>query len=563
VVEHLAAVARLLGSDRAAAVWIDEYGPGLVHAHAVVDLLSDTPRRRFAAEPLRMAWNDGVPGKLDVPDVDRSGPIPIHDAGRSLCAVALGSDGTKAWFLVADGLNTRLPLDRETSGQLMFIAGECAGVLLHRDLPAGTRGRPRQRFAGWPVLRDIEGHEDDEATNRRIGGRFLVARQLRAVYDDDFAVDPAAFAQQLDAVGRELTRIPQDDPERPLWDEVLRGLDAADWGLLAEATLALAGHVESQEHLHGARELYALANGIAAAAGAPTAAMESARLLARLLRRKGEWDEAVRWYEGARAAARVEGDRTTEAVVLDGWASTVVDKGNLPGARALLHEGLTAANESGSHWAIASIHHTLMRVERLSGRLPQAVAHGWRAVTLFPQEEKRYFALVSLAACFVEMRELDAAEDSYTIVLERVDRPDFRFAAFEMLAHVSALRGDRAEFEKRLARVESAGWRERASTPVHAQILQHHGLSWKALGDREAARAWLTRARDYAQEHGVNQIYFECDQAISELENAGATPVSAPFGATEATPSDPVLAAADLAEIRVGVGALRRELASV
>jgi tetratricopeptide (TPR) repeat protein len=436
-------------------------------------------------------------------------------------------------------------------------------VLLHRDLPAGTRGRPRQRFAGWPVLRDIEGREDDEATNRRIGGRFLVARQLRAIYDDDFAVDPAAFVQQLDAVGRELTRIPQDDPERPLWDDVLRALDRADWRSLAAATLALAGHVEGQGNLHGARELYALANGIAAAAGAPTEAMESARLLGRLLRRKGEWDEAIRWYEGARAAARVEGDRTTEAVVLDGLASTVRDKGNLPGARTLLHEGLTAAKESGSDWAIASIHHTLMSVERLSGRLPQAVAHGWRAVTLFPQEEKRYFALVSLARCFVEMHELDAAEDSYTIVLERVDRPDFRFAAFEMLAHISALRGDRERFEERLARVEGAGWRERASTPVHAQILQYHGLSWRALGDREAARVWLTRARDYAQEHGVNQVYFECDQAISELENAGPTPVSAPFDATEAAPLDPVLAPADLAEIRVGVGALRRELAPV
>ena len=561
--EHLAAVARLLGSDRAAAVWIDEYGPGLVHPHVVLDLISDTPRRRFAAEPLRMAWNDGVPGKLDIPDLDRSGPIPIHDAARSLCAVALGSDGTKAWFLVADGLNTRLPLDRETAGRLMFVAGECAGVLLHRDLPAGSGGRPRQRFAGWPVLRDIEGREEDEATNRRIGGRFLVARQLRAVYDDDFAVDPAALAQQLDAVGRELTRIPQDDLERPLWDDVLRGLDAGDWRSLAAATLALASHVEGQGHLHGARELYALANGIAAAAGAPTEAMESARFLGRLLRRKGEWDEAVRWYEGARAAARVEGDRTTEAVVLDGWASTVVDKGNLPSARALLHEGLTAANESGSDWAVASIHHTLMRVERLSRRLPQAVAHGWRAVTLFPQEDNRYAALVSLAACFVEMGELDAAEDSYMIVLERVDRPDQRFAAFEMLAHISALRGDRAEFEQRLERVEHAGWRERASTPVHAQILRDRGLSWKALGDREAARVWLTRGRDYAQEHGVNQVYFECDQAISELENARATPVSAPFDATEVASADPMFASADLAEIRDGVGALRRELAPV
>ena len=190
VVHHLAEAARLLAADRVAAVWIDEYGPGVVHPDTVLDLLSDIPRRRFAAEPLRLAWNDGVPGKIDLPDLGRSGLISIHDATRSLCAVALGSDGSRAWFLIVEGLGARLPLDGETSGRLMFLAGECAGVLLHRDLPAGGRARARPRFAGWPVLRDTEGRENEEATSRRIGSRFLVARLLRATVDDDFAIDP-------------------------------------------------------------------------------------------------------------------------------------------------------------------------------------------------------------------------------------------------------------------------------------------------------------------------------------------------------------------------------------
>ena len=55
VVHHLAEAARLLAAERVAAVWIDEYGPGVVHPHTVLDLLSDIPRRRFAAEPLRLA----------------------------------------------------------------------------------------------------------------------------------------------------------------------------------------------------------------------------------------------------------------------------------------------------------------------------------------------------------------------------------------------------------------------------------------------------------------------------------------------------------------------------
>jgi tetratricopeptide (TPR) repeat protein len=562
IMEHLAGVSRLLGSDRVAAVWIDEYGPGLVHPHVVLDLISDTPRRRFSADPLRMAWNDGVPGKLDLPDVDRSGPIPIHDTARSLCAVALGSDGAKAWFLVADGLNTRLPLDRETSGALMFLAGECAGVLLHRDLPAGTRGRPRQRFAGWPVLRDIEGREEDEATNRRIGGRFLVARQLRALVDDDFAVDVGTLSQQLQAISRELTRVPREDPERGLWEDVLRELDRGDWRELAAATLALAGHVEGQGHTHGARELYGLAHVTAVTAGAPTEAAEGARLLGRLLRNRGEWDEAIRWYEGARAVAQVEGDRRLEAVVLDGLASAVRDRGNLPGARALLHEGLVAAQESGDDYALASVHDTLMIVEMLSGRLPHAVAHGWRAVNLH-REDERYNALVSLAGCFFGMGELGAAEDSYAIVLKRVARPDNQYVAVEMLAHLAALRGDRKQFDEWIERQNMSGWRELVSPRVYAQTLQYRGLSWQALGDRAAARTWLERARDYAQEHAVNQVFFDSETSLAELESTGATPAHASRDAAEAAPGDPGPAPAELAEIRIGVGVLRRELAPV
>ena len=504
-----------------------------------------------------------MPGKIDLPDLGRSGLISIHDATRSLCAVALGSDGSRAWFLIVEGLGARLPLDGETSGRLMFLAGECAGVLLHRDLPAGGRARARPRFAGWPVLRDIEGREDEEATSRRIGSRFLVARLLRATVDDDFAIDPKAMAEQVTAVARELTGVPPDDPEQLLWDAVLRGLDRGDWRVLSAATRALARSVELQGHHHGARELYEIAHHAAVAGGSLVEAAECARMLGRLFRWRGEWDEAIRWYEAARAAVRLEADSATEAVVLDGLASAVRDKGNLPRARELLQEGLLIAQESGDDYALASIHHTFMSVERLSGRLAHAVAHGWRAVNLHPEEEKRHFVLVSLAGCLAEMGELNTAEDSYAIVAERVQRTDWRCAALVMLAHISALRGDRPMFEERLERHSRAGWRESASTPVHAQTLQYLGLSWLALGETGPARTWLERARDYAQEHGVNQVYFECESALAGLDSTGATPAVASVGAeaAEVAPGDPL--PADLAEIRGEIGALRRELAPV
>src|SRR5262249_6020871 len=152
-------------------------------------------------------------------------------------------------------------------------------VLLHRDLGRSSRLQARERFAGWPVLRDIEGRESDSVASGRIGGRFLVARAVRSVVEEDLAFEPAALTRQIEGVGRELARISADEGERPLWDEVLRALERAEWQPLARTTLDLAKRVEDQRHPHGACELYTLAHAVAVAALAPGEAAESARLL--------------------------------------------------------------------------------------------------------------------------------------------------------------------------------------------------------------------------------------------------------------------------------------------
>ena len=373
-------------------------------------------------------------------------------------------------------------------------------------------------------------------------------------------MEPAALAQQLEGVRREFSRLARQDQERPLWDEVLRSLEQGDWRALASSTLALGKTVDDQGHRHGAREFYALSHAVAVAVVATSEAVESARLIGRLHRLQGEWDEAIRWYEGARAAARGEGDHATEAIVIDGLASAMRDRGNLPAAREVLHEGLQVAKESGDDYSVASIHHSLMTIEQRAGRLPRAVAYGWSALNLHREEESRCYVLVSLAGCFLKMGELDAAEDSYALVAERVEKLDWRYAALETLAHVSALRGHRDLFDERVARADGTEWKTGASVPVHAQILQFRAMSWKALGDLVQARAWLERARDYVQEHEVNQVLFEVEALLAGLDNDEAAS-TAGVTAAEAASTEPGLPAAEMEEIRGGVGAMRRALA--
>lgn len=515
----LEAAVGILDADRAAVLWVDEYGPGLVHVHVLLDLLSDRPRRSFPLEPLRRAWQEGVPGILDAPDLERSEIPVLHDSVRSACAVALGSDGARAWFLVADGSSARRPLEADAGQDLMFVAGEVAGVVLHRDLEeaAAAAGAAGERFAGWTVLQDVEGREKDSEAGRRISARFLVVRALLSTIDDDFASDPEALAHQLEATRRELGDVLAGDPERRRWDALLDALEAGVLEDVAETTLDLAGHLESMKHLHGSATLYRAAYDVAVAVGAAATALEAGRLLGRLERRRGEWEGAVHWYGVAREVARERGDRGKEAVVLSGWANVLRDRGNLPGARSVLLEGIEAARESGDAYALGSAHHDLMAVEQDSGQLGRAIVHGWRAVEVYPREENRLHAMTALAGCFLATGELQAADDAYSIVLARVEHPEYRLIAREALAHVAARRGRADDFRAMGAASDAAGWDVGTGMWTRAQVLLFRGLSYEALGEAENARSWLERARAFAEENGVNKVSFDAEAALTRL----------------------------------------------
>jgi tetratricopeptide (TPR) repeat protein len=478
--DQLREIIALVGADRAGVVWVDEYGPALVHVHCIVDLFSDVPRISFPAKSLRAAWEDGIPGLADLPNLDRSEAKLASDGPRSLAAVALGSDGARAWFLAVDSVLPRRALTEEVRGELMFLAGEAASIVLHRDDAAGSQGRgsPEESgFAGWPVLKDIEGRENDEALNRRIAARFLVVRAVRGLV--------AALERQ-------------ELPE------------------LAFTTLELARHVERQDHLSGALELCRLAFRLAGIAGSATVAMDAARFHGRIFRRLARWDEATRWYGYAKEIARCVGDGGRESVILDGLASTYRDRGNLPGARELLHEALALGRQAGDRYAEGSAHHSLAVIEKMSGHLDRAISHGWSAVRTHGEGEPWLAALTDLAGVFVEVGELQAAEDAYTIVMGSSGSYVYRTYALDALAYVAALSGNQQEFERRAARADASGWTE-AAPAIRAEFSYFRGKSWEALGDLKAASHWYERALALADRHGLNKIYFDAEAALGRL----------------------------------------------
>ncbi len=551
LLEHLVDVTRITGADRAAVVWVDEYGPGLVHPHVVLDLASDRPRRFFALEPLQRAWDTGVPGVF----CHDEGTTSLHGRIPWTLAVALGSDGSRAWFLVVDALVPRASLPQKLRGRIMFLAGECSAVVLHRDLDARVEEADpdgsKPGFAGWPILKDIEGREEDDVESRRIALRFIVARLPRLLVEDDLAVPVDRLREQAQRARAEIEGQFSGDgsPESDLWSSILDAFQDADLETLAERIVELGDLAESGGHLHGAIELYSTAYEIAAAMGAVSTAVEAARFSGRVYRRLAQWGDAHRWYGVARGVAEAAGLDARVAVILDGVASTHRSRGNLPAARSTLDEALAFAERSEDARAVGSVYHGLMALEKVAGNLDLAVHHGWRAVTTYDREDDRMYALATLGGALVEVGELEAGEDAWTVVRYMADNHYYRLYAFDALAYVAALRGDAAAFAAHAADADAMGWMT-GTTSAKAEILLYRGLSYAALGEADEARSWFERAVTFSEENGFGQILFKAEEALRDMDRV------------QPPAEDPFAESPTWVEVRTGLKELRREWAA-
>jgi tetratricopeptide (TPR) repeat protein len=540
--EHLQEVAGLTGADRVGVVWIDEFSPEIVHPDQVLDLLADNPRRRFSAEPLHRAWELGIPGTYDRPREPELG-------SAATLAISLGSDGSRAWFLCAESMRSRPELDRFVRDRVLFLAGEVSSIVLHRDLDTDGERPGVPGFAAWRTLGDLEGHEEDTERARIVARRFIVVR-LGAMYvDEALAVADERRAEQVERARRELLREDVSTPgERDLAEDVLAAYESADLVALGTALVALGEEAERQDHTFGALDAYECAYAMAAASCDTHLAVDAARKAGRVLRRRAEWQESERWYAVALAIADVIGDRSLAARSLSGLGLVKRERGNLPAARERFGEALVVAEQGADTETLASIYHDLMGLEHLAGDLHQALRHGWKAVNTYVSEVGRLRCLTNLAGVLRDTGDCAAAEDAYTVVAHSSDEVYYRIYAYDGLAYVAALRGDRGAFNHWSARCDELGW-ERGPLSAKAEILYYRGRSLELLGSGEAAREWLERAVAFADEHGFARTLFSAENALRSLAVESRTH----FDGAPVTPQ----------HVREGLRTMRAELTGV
>jgi tetratricopeptide (TPR) repeat protein len=103
--------------------------------------------------------------------------------------------------------------------------------------------------------------------------------------------------------------------------------------------------------------------------------------------------------------------------------------------------------------------------------------------------------------------------------------------AWDALVYLAALRGDEEALEARAARCDELDW-ESGQRAAAAEILYYRSLSYRALGRLTEACEWLTRAIDFAEQHGFNRTLFAAEKARASLESPEQIPAAEPAAGT-------------------------------
>jgi hypothetical protein len=107
-------VAHLAGAERAVIFWRAVSGDPAPTPFVVLDVAHDPARLQL---------------KELAPVCGEHSPAELHDRGREGLVVCLGTKGDRVWGLLVDGGARAAPLSSREREDILFLSGECAGLL--------------------------------------------------------------------------------------------------------------------------------------------------------------------------------------------------------------------------------------------------------------------------------------------------------------------------------------------------------------------------------------------------------------------------------------------------
>lgn len=381
-------------------------------------------------------------------------------------------------------------------------------------------------FPAWPVLRDIEVNDRDLELARRARLRFLALRPVRRLLDRGFTnVGRESYLAQIEAVREELGYLPARDAERARLARYLHNIEDGEPGRIVTATLDMANACGAAGQTFGAEEYALTALGLARSAGDVHLQGVANTTLARIYRKREQWNDTAECVQRAVALAESVGDQSEAVRARAELAFAAADRGDHEAARSLLSEALADARSSKDIQAEALAQAKLCACELAFGNPGAALEHGWSALHQLDDVRERAALLEQVGSAFAEVGLHKAAERCFTMVAQRGVDPALRVRARAAhAAQAAAVGASHAFHDRRTALLNDAA--EWSGDPRVAAFVQLElGRASVVTQDLDFAREHLREAIETARRHLLADILASAQAASEALENNNLKPL--------------------------------------
>ena len=396
-----------------------------------------------------------------------------------------------------------------TSLGLVWSSAETGGVL-HPYLTLCSESEDGCGFEGVPEEFSASSRRESVVGRLRSGqtkantraGMFLAERDGRSWF-------LVLQADECLKVGRELGRAAEVAAWVAMWAIGRIERAEATAGLCAMELVADGEVAEDASDFEAAIASYGQALEAALCTANASAAIRAARFSGRVLRKLGQWDEAVVWYERARDTALALGRLAEGAYITVGLANVRRHKGAMPAAAALYHTAIEEGTQCAARQVVAQGHFGLMLIQVHAEDWKAAVQAGWEALTEARGLSDEWDILAVLGNCFRMLGRSEEAWCCNLMTLKGSPLVETRHHAAQNLAVIAALRGDEASFDYFSAKVDDT----ELSPMAKGQIQFERGQALLALGRPGGSEA-LEEALRYAEESKLGKLVFDIEAAL-------------------------------------------------
>jgi tetratricopeptide (TPR) repeat protein len=254
-------------------------------------------------------------------------------------------------------------------------------------------------------------------------------------------------------------------------------------------------------------------------------------------------DDAINAFEAASDIASAVGDMVGILRARIGEAQIAVLRGNLPRAVAILDETIGKSNGEALRDVRSRALHDRSGVALLSGQYDLAIRLAYEALGHSESPIERDRILGDIAGAFFYLGVYSAARDAYLVLAATAQEQYTRWASTLNLMEISARTGSEPHFEQYRRQLLGRELPPLLATGFEIQL----GTGYQLFGRLDKARTHLERALAMAREHGLNQFFFEAEEALLQLQAPKST-------------SPPKMVSLDVEEVAEAIRELRESV---